>query len=383
MAIFLPTPALLLGGGHSAIRRVKALVLVFLFCTAALFAERPVWQPEKTWVFAVGVLNFDDPSLTTWPDQGRVDAAMLEAYRERGVPADHLLFLKNEQATKGLIARKFAEFLRRAGADDTLVFYYAGHGGRDYHDDARPVHFVTYDTKASWGVEEILRAIEENFRGSQALLTADCCHSGALALAAAKQKGHVSYGVITSAQASAQSTGNWTFTQCLVDLLRGRPQLDLNRDGAIEFAEAAKYCDAEMAFCEDQRVSQRTTGSFSNHLVLATTTGKAEPRIGEHCEGEDQGKWWKAKILATKDSQVFVTWIGWGKKYDSWLRPEQLRPYQPKVLANGTPVDIEWNRKWYAGSVVKSELGLLLVHYDGYPASDDEWLPMTRVRIKK
>jgi hypothetical protein len=362
---------------------MKGALLLWFLALVPLRAERPVWHPEKTWVFAVGVLNFDNPSLTTWPDEGRVDAVMLDAYRERGVPADRILFLKNEQATKAQITRKFAEFLQQAGADDTLVFYYAGHGGRNYNDAARPVHFVTYDTKANWSVDTILDTIERHFKGRQALLTVDCCHSGGLALAAAKQKGHVSYGVITSAQASAKSTGNWTFTQCLVDALRGKPQLDLDGDGQIDFQEVAKYCDLEMAFCENQRVSQQAIGGFPKNLALAERHGKAVPRVGERCEGEEKGKWWKVKILAAKDGMFQVTWSGWSKKYDSWLSADQLRPYQPKTLAAGTPVDIEWNKDWYPGKVVKSELGLLLVHYDGYPATDDEWMPMNRVKVKE
>lgn len=360
-----------------------AWLLVWLFALAPLRAESPVWHPAKTWVFAVGVLNFDNPKLTTWPDEGRVDQVMIDAYRERGVPDAQIAFIKNADATKAQVMKRFTEFLRRAGKDDTLVFYYAGHGGRDFKDAARPVSFLTYDSNATWSTGEVLNAIERNFRGTQALITVDCCHSGEIALDAAKRQGRIHYGVLTSSQASAKSTGNWTFTQCLVDLLRGKAQLDFDRDGAITFAEAAKHCDLEMAFCENQRVSHAATNGFPSDLVLAKTSTPDAPRVGERCEAEHKGKWWKAKILAAKDGKFHVTWIGWAKKYDSWVEADQLRPHTPKSMAAGTPVEIEWRKKWYPGKVVRSELGLLLVHYDGYPAIDDEWLPMNRVRVKE
>lgn len=360
---------------------VKTLLLAWFVGLTALLAQRPAWEPAKTWVFAVGVLNFDDPRLATWPDEGRVDAVMIEAYRERGVPEDQIVFIKNADATKAQVTKRFAEFLRRAGKDDTLVFYYAGHGSRSFKSPARPVSFMTYDAKANWSTGAVLEAIEQNFQGSQALLTVDCCHSGALALDAAKRSGRIRYGVLTSSQASAKSTGNWTFTQCLVDLLRGNTQLDFDGDGAITFAEAAQHCDLEMAFCENQRVSHEATGGFSTNLVLAKTGSPAAPRVGERCEGKYQGKWWKVKILAAKDGRFHVTWIGWAKKYDSWLEADQLRPHTPKSMAVGTPVNIEWRKKWYPGQVVRSELGLVLVHYDGYPAVDDEWMPLNRVRV--
>ena len=57
-----------------------------------------------------------------------------------------------------------------------------------------------------------------------------------------------------------------------------------------------------------------------------------------------------------------------------------MRPYRPKLPEDGTAVEIEWSKTWYKGRVLRNELGLLLVHYDGYPASDDEWVQPSRVR---
>ncbi len=79
--------------------KLLALLLAFMACTT-LSAEQPVWEPQHTWVFAVGVLRFDDSGLATWPDEGRMDAEMIRVLEKRGVPSDHILFMKNEEATK-------------------------------------------------------------------------------------------------------------------------------------------------------------------------------------------------------------------------------------------------------------------------------------------
>jgi hypothetical protein len=357
--------------------------LLGAFLAIGLQAEPAAWQPAKTWVFAVGILNFDDKTLATWPDKGREDVVFLDTLRQRGVPTEHIVFLKNQEGTKARITSRLTEFLKQPGPDDTFMFYYAGHGSRDYNKDARPVSFVTYDAASDWPIRSVFDEVEANFKGARALLLADCCHSGALADEAGKRHGRVSYGVLTSSHASSQSTGNWTFTESLVDLFRGAPILDENGDGRITFAEAAHYQDHEMAFCENQRADNRATGSITPDFVLATVSGhRADPRVGEYCEGEYQGKWYKAKIIDAANGKYKVTWPGWGHESDSFVTSAQLRPFKPTVPPDGTDLEIGWEKKWYPGSVLRSELGLTLVHYKGYPAADDEWVAPDRLRLK-
>src|SRR4051794_23571907 len=102
--------------------RLVALA-VFICGKCAWAAESPVWDPERTWVFAVGVLQFDRPGLATWPEKGRVDAVLIETLRKRGVPDDHVVSLKNEAATAAAITRRFPELLQRTGRGDTLFVY--------------------------------------------------------------------------------------------------------------------------------------------------------------------------------------------------------------------------------------------------------------------
>jgi hypothetical protein len=357
----------------------SVVIAVWLLAAVPAWADAPVWEPARTWVFAVGVLNFDS-ALHGWPDEGRVDAILLETLRKRGVPEEQILFIKNKEATKEHVTEKLVEFLQRPGEGDTLVFYYTGHGGRDYNNPKRPVNFILYETKSTWTVSSMLDAIEEHFQGSRVLLAADCCHSGALAEEASRRSGKIGYGVLTSAHSNSVSTGNWTFTQCLVDVFRGNPALDANGDGAISFKEAAQYCDAEMCFCEDQRATHEALAGFPADLVLARIAGERTPRIGEHCEGQLHGVWMKGKIVAAKDGKFLIDWVGREKLKDAWLAPDKLRPHEPAALEAGTRVQIQWNREWFPGRILETKNGLHLVHYDGYPPADNEWVPLRRLR---
>jgi len=221
--------------------------LAFFLCVRSLVADSPVWEPANTWVFAVGVLQFDSPGLETYPEEGRVDAVMIDALKKRGVPEEHIEFIKNEQATEAHITSELVKLLKRTGEGDTLLFYYTGHGGRDYSKPARPVNFITYDTAANWTVAEMFDCIEENFKGARALLVADCCHSGGLAEEAARRSKKIGYGVLASAQPTSVSTSNWTFTQCVADLFNGHAALGSRRVARSAEALAAKLDFAHRA----------------------------------------------------------------------------------------------------------------------------------------
>lgn len=360
------------------------LPLAFLLFATGLQAETS-WQPEKTWVFAVGVLQYQNKKLGTWPDEGRVDAVMIDALKKRGVPEDHITFIKNEQATRDHCAKSLEELLAKTGEGDTLLFYFAGHGSRDFEDAARPVSLICYDSKPKfaktfWHVPLIYDSIEKSFKGATVLVTADCCHSGALADEAQKRK-KFKYGVLTSAHATSKSTGNWTFTQALVDLIQGSSLLDANEDGTLTFKEAASYCEAEMSFCEEQLSCSAAAGGFDVETRFAKVDGKRAGRTGERCESESEGKWYKVKVLDDKDGKCFITWIGWGKKWDAWVEPTALRKWQPKVLSGGTAVEVEFDGEWYKAKIMQTRLGMHFVHYEGFPDSDDEWVPMKRIRL--
>ena len=45
-------------------------------------------------------------------------------------------------------------------------------------------------------------------------------------------------------------------------------------------------------------------------------------------------------------------------------------------------VQAEWRGQWFDGRVVKTEMGLHLIHYDGYAAGDDEWMGSDRLHEK-
>lgn len=365
---------------------MRTVLLAALLAATPLLAQE-AWDPAKTRVFAVGVLSFQDKKLGTWPDEGRVDAVMIDALKKRGVPEANIVFLKNAEATREVMDKKLGELLAASAEGETLLFYYAGHGSRDFHNDKRPVSLICYDSMPKkpasyWLLSDVVKTIETGFKGSSVLLTSDCCHSGAFMEELPAIKTTKQWGVLASVQPGSRSTGNWTYTQCLLDILNGYSPVDTDNDGSVTFKEAGAWIEAEMAFCEDQ-LSCAWLRGMKESLVLAKVTDKKPARVGERLEAEDEGKWWKIKVLDAKDGKLFVTWLGWDKKWDRWIEEKAARAYKPQVYEGGTAVEVEWDGTWYAAKVMQTRLGLHFVHYEGFPEADREWVPRKRIRLPK
>ena len=199
----------------------RLIVILFLSSLAASASAQVVgrdrsqegWNPSRTWVFAVGILEWQhSDSWDSFPKEGRKDAELVEFFRGAGVPRDQILFIKDRDATKERIQRLMTRHLSRASEGDMLIFYFTGHGARD--DETGTVYFANYDAdddlaRTAWSVPSIFNTIERNFRGSRALLIADCCYSGALADEALRRRSSIAYAALTSSRSNSLSTAEW------------------------------------------------------------------------------------------------------------------------------------------------------------------------------
>ena len=69
------------------------------------------WQPRKTWLFAVGVLEWQHSDA--WPAMpnaqvNRRDVQLVEHFRTAGVPERQIVFLQDRHATRKKIQQAFA-----------------------------------------------------------------------------------------------------------------------------------------------------------------------------------------------------------------------------------------------------------------------------------
>ena len=363
------------------------LALFVLWSCGLVFSPRATaqtrdWQPQRTWVFVVGTLQWKHRDMfESFPQKNRRDAQLVQFFKQQGVPAQQLVYLQDAQATTRQVKSSFATFLAKAREGDLLFVYYCGHGYKS--DDARTTFFATYDAgddNPGWSTDSIIKDVEKYFKGSKAFLTADCCYSGSLVQQARRLGQRVSYACLTSSSASELSTGNWTFTEMLVAGLAGKPFADLNGDGQITLSELAEDVKDDMAFAEEQLSSFGTTGNFPRDTILAWAERKSNPEISKRVEVRSEGKWWKARVIESRSSTFRVHYYGYEDTDDEWVRLNQIRELKLVEYPAGSTVEVIWERKWYPAKVISVDTGVHLIHYVNYDHGWDEWVGAERIR---
>lgn len=369
------------------LRLYSAILFAVLLSSARGADQKQLgWDPAHTWIFAVGVLHWKHSEMFgSFPVKDRRDAELVDFFRQHGVPQNQIVYLQDKSGTQERIDRAFTEQLKKIGKDDLLVVYYAGHGSKWRKGD--DVYLASYDAgdKAvpAWSVNSIPKKISANSSCQRVLWFIDCCYSGQAARAITASEGGPAYACVTSSSASESSTGHWTFTEALLDALRGVAYVDLNHDGVITLAEFASHAHADMALGEEQLSTFATTGGFDRQMALARAPALESPRVGERDQLQWHGEWWPVRVIRENGGKLKVHYIGYGVADDLWVTPGKLRPIKPMQYAVGKEIEVLWKKKWYPATVLKVQDGIHLIHYTDYDSSWDEWVSSKRIRTVK
>lgn len=94
-----------------------------------------------------------------------------------------MVALYDEEATAARITAALTAQLKSCAEDEQFIFYYAGHGSRGFEEeDGGCFFFLPADgrvsEKALFSGADLFELIELHYRGSMALIFADCCYSG-------------------------------------------------------------------------------------------------------------------------------------------------------------------------------------------------------------
>jgi Caspase domain/RNA binding activity-knot of a chromodomain len=406
------------------------LLTGFLYLSVPATPANISFDPSNSFILITGVLRWEDPSLSPFNNRNRKDEELYQFFRQQGVPASNIIFLKDEQATLSGIQLAMKSLLGKSNARSSFIFYYAGHGVRTGNG---PVSFANYDYASGreFAVSTVSTAVNSYFKGNNVWLLADCCYSGAL-LEEAKTISSTGKSVIafTSSSSSNISTGNWTFSQTMIDCLSGLAPGDRNADGKITLSEvkaelfdAMKYREKQLSGTVFYNMSEssvfnilpvkstvtpvvpayiyvqqenkfqpaRVLGYSGNNVtgelyyycdkvkvtVPLTKTKPiafAEYPVGMKVQVEWHGKYYPAVIKESRNGFHYIQYTGYDESWNEWVMYSRINTGNKKAY------NIEWNGQWYPGEILQEKDGKYFVQYTGFGSDWDEWVTKNRVK---
>ncbi|MBC7541344.1 MAG: caspase family protein [Candidatus Sericytochromatia bacterium] len=380
-----------------------ALALTFAVVQPAPAAPTgPVWEPRNTYALMVGILEWQDKEgLESFPKADRQDRALERQLKARGVPADHIVFLEDKQATGAAIRQAWQQIAQKAGPGSTLLFYFTGHGLREAGKTYLANYDVNSDKPATTGcsVDSLAATLAKYWQGDRLLMLGDFCHAGAFAgVVQAEGRRGKKAACLTSSTASNTSTAEWTFTAAVKHLFRGEALSDANRDGAITFAEADGYVHDQMKYAEDQYTTAVRSPGFEADFTFgpvdpvqtrpAARAGQKWPP-GAYAICLSDGDTWRVQILAARANSRRVHFFGQADSFDEWVPENTLTPiadshYQVGQQVSVASEDEEDKGTLYPAKIIQSrENYFYFVHYNDYEAENDEWVTVSRIKSGK
>lgn len=346
-------------------------------------------QPgENTYGVVAGVLEWSDKDFPPFEKRNRKDKEFYEVLKTKGANKNVKLLIDEEASLKNIKAQ-LEKALEEAPEGSTFLFYYAGHGVKA---DNSMIYFANSDIKGSdyknsgFSVSWLGDAIAKKFKGRLVWLMADCCYSGALLDEADKiNAAGKNVIAITSARSSNISTGNWTYSQTIIDCFTGLPLADHNNDGFISLKETADELRNSMKFREHQlsgykikdidesSAVSKTNGSF-------TGKGSSEFTVGSYCYALKGNDWKTVRIIDSKNKKLVCEFYDYSDKGVENLSAGELKPAYFVEHKTGDKVKVEWESKWYDAKIIDADNDFYMVKYDGYEDFWNEWVAYERIK---
>ena len=264
-----------------------------------LFSSKNIvnYNKNSSWAVIIGISQYQHPEQNGLNNLIFADDdanAFARSLHNLGWTDSHIKLLTNRDATERNIKIALKSWLTKAGPDDQVILFWAGHGYAD-PEDPEKVYLATYDTELSipatgYRMDEVRRALEE-IGSKNVILLADTCHAGKLITRGDGNRGisivpnikkqNVSKGWVfmvgadTDRQAIEHTSWrNGAFTHSLIKGLNGEAdgfQSAGAKDGVVTMGELKDYMKTAMP---DE--TQKVLG-VAKHPVITTSTG--DPNI--------------------------------------------------------------------------------------------------------
>lgn len=270
----------------------------------------------QLWAVLIGISRFKNgdqnvggteiQNLRSAADDAQAIHEFLRSEEGGSFPDDHIILLKDEQATKAAVEKALAK-LKESKPDDFFITFIAAHGVLAQQFDTKLgrtieiPYFIMHDTdpRDMLGTALPMRAFEDAVRtipARKGLVLSDTCHSAGVQLAGRggeatiranslltqelKKNDAAGVGYIWAADQTevsledpdltqGQGQGHGVFTYCLLEGWRGNA--DRDSDGIVTFAELKSYVRDKVPEMTSRRQNPggNTTSIETNDIPLS------------------------------------------------------------------------------------------------------------------
>ena len=234
-------------------------------------------EMPKTWAIIIGVAAYSHMRRLQYTDDDAYKMyAFLKSPEGGAIPDERMNLMIDEKATKENIINGLRDFSAKIGPDDVLIFYFSGHGEKNY---LLPFDYDGMYNKLSY--QEVNSLLQQTKAKHKICLT-DACHSGSM-YAMKGSSSSDSYknefdvfgekkdeiAILVSSQSNQKSVESTrlrqgTFSHFLIKGLKG--ESDRNRDNIITVTELYNYV-------------HRQVKSYTNNLQTPSLYGNFNPEM--------------------------------------------------------------------------------------------------------
>jgi hypothetical protein len=247
----------------------------------------------QTYAVLVGISKYQKLPQDLWLAYANADATTLHQHllspRGGGVPAANMHLLTDEKATTSALRSVLQTFEKgRAGKNDTVIIFLAGHGTVEVP-GSKSAFIVTYDSdpqdlaSTSLPMAEVQEIIQKLTQVGRVIALVDVCRSGTIGtirsttVNSAVERLGESDGELLGLMASRPKEvsyegpqfggGHGAFSYYLLKGLKG--DADTNKDGAVNVNELIEYVRTNVATGTGDKQHPRDFGNIDNAIPLS------------------------------------------------------------------------------------------------------------------
>ena len=331
---------------------------------------------KNTNIVLSGVLDYSSVGNTiSFETNKRKDFDLYNTLISKFNNTKYTVFIKESEVNKKNVLQKIFEALNNQVSDDLFIFYFTGHG----HISANGEPSLLMSDGDVITKTELKNILKINNKSQKIILFGDFCYSGLMAdIARELNLEGLDINAITSASSNL-STGNWSYTQTLIDSFEGRSIIDKDNKGFINFIDLAKEVQNVMFNRERQKSDYFLLPNLQNSKI-----SNAKIKIINNIGSIKYDAWYCSnggitRVTDFKNNLIEVEYYNYNEYKFEFLKESNLSPIQIAEFEKGNHINVNWEEEIHKAIIEEVDRIFYKISYPGWGPEWNEWITKHRI----